>query len=78
MTEDFPDIAKAMDAYVIVQTAESQGRAEVQDALAVSAQLASGTFSWTEGNIKTLRNCQQDDEDELNAPTLRMGEDRLH
>ena len=64
-----------MDAYVIEQTAESQGREEVQEALEISEQLANGTFLWTDDNVQALKDRPEDDDDELNASTLRMGED---
>ena len=56
---------------MIEETAESQGRPEVQDAMMVRKALAEGSFTWSDSNLAAMRQCQRnDDQDLLYAKTL--------
>lgn len=61
-------LERVLDSFVIEETAESQGRPEVQDAIKVRKALAEGSFTWSETNLTAMR----DNDDELYAKTLRL------
>lgn len=61
-------LERVLDSFVIEETAESQGRPEVQDAIKVRKALAEGAFTWSETNLTAMRH----NDDELYAKTLRL------
>ena len=65
-------IKQAMDSHVVLMTAESQGRIEVQEALEFHTRLATGTFleSWGEKEKSKTKDDKFDDD-----KTLVLGEE---
>lgn len=71
-----------MDALVIESTAESQGRPEVQEALQLRERVEQATHDAPALGDQVDQADHDDDDDLLNAPTLRLGDqlsqDRPH